>query len=158
MAEDPHAAPPPGGWLPPEQPQQPKQPYPPQYPPYGYQQQSPYQYPQQSPWASTYYYTYAEPDNNAATGGFITSIASIAILVFTIGIFSPLTLIASIAGIVVSRNGLQKIERGETTKSKDMAQWGLWLGIAGVVLSLLALAAWVALVVAAPEAFEEEPR
>lgn len=148
MAEDPHAAPPPGGWLPPHPPPQPPQHQ--QYPPYGYQQQS--------PWASTYYWTHAEPDNNAATGGFITSIASIAVLVFTLGIFSPLTLIASIAGTAVSRNGLQKVERGETTKSRDMAQWGFWLGIAGVVLSLLALAAWVALIVAVPETFDEEPR
>jgi hypothetical protein len=146
MAEDPHAAPPPGGWPPPQPPPQYQQ----QYPPYGYGQQS--------PWAPTYHWTYAEPDNNAATGGFITSIASIAVLVFTLGIFSPLTLIASIAGIAVSRNGLQKIERGETTKSRDMAQWGFWLGIAGVVLSLLALAAWVALVVAVPETFDEEAR
>lgn len=154
MAEDPHAAPPPGGWLPPQQ-QPPQQGQP---SPYGYQQPPPYGYPQQSPWASTYYYTYAEPDNSAAMGGFITSLASIGALVFFLGLLSPFTLIASIVATVVSRNGAQKVERGETTKNADLAKWGFWLGILGIVLSLLAAAAWLALILAAPEAFDEEPR
>jgi hypothetical protein len=156
MAEEPHGTPPPGGWLPPEAaPQQP-----PQYP--QYQQQPQYGWgQQQSPWASTYYYTYAEPDNSPALGGFITSLASIGALVFFLGLLSPLTLIASIVATFVSRNGSQKVERGETTKHADLAKWGFWLGILGVVLSVLAMAAWLALILAAPEVFDDtttEPR
>ena len=158
MAEDPHGAPPPGGWLPPEAgPQQQPPPY--QHP--QYQQHPPYGYGQPSPWASTYYYTYAEPDNAPALGGFITSLASIGALVFFLGLLSPLTLIASIISTVVSRNGSQKVERGETTKHADLAKWGFWLGILGVVLSVLAIGAWLAIILAAPEAFDDtttEPR
>ena len=159
MAEDPHGAPPPGGWVPPEAASQ----GPPLYQQPPYQQQAPYGWGQQqpSPWASTYYWTYSEPDNAPALGGFITSLASIATLVFFLGILSPLTLIASIVAAVVSRNGSQKVERGETTKHADLAKWGFWMGILGAVLSVLAIAAWLAVILAAPEVFDEtttEPR
>jgi hypothetical protein len=72
------------------------------------------------------------------------------------GFLAPITLGLSIAGTVVSRNGLNKIKRGETRKNKDVGSWGFWLGVAGIVLSVLAMAAWAAVFIAAPETFEDD--
>jgi hypothetical protein len=116
--------------------------------------QSPYG--QGSPWASTYYYRPMEPDNSPGLAGFILSITSIGMLVIFFGLLSPITFCLSIAGLVVSRNGIKKVERGETRKNRDLARWGFWLGVAGIVLSLLAIGGWVALFVADPDAFDDD--
>ena len=67
------------------------------------------------------------------------------------GFLSPINLCVSIAATFVSRNGIKKVERGETTKNKDLAKWGFWLGIVGAVLSLLVIVAFVALVTSDPD-------
>ncbi|MDQ3936302.1 MAG: hypothetical protein M3340_16915, partial [Actinomycetota bacterium] len=112
-------------------------------------------YGQQSPWAATYYYSYAEPSNTPAVAGFIMSIASIGTLVMFFGLISPLTLGVSIASTIVSRNGVRKVEKGETRKNGDLAKWGYWLGIVGIVLSILAAAAWIALIASDPDMFDD---
>jgi hypothetical protein len=121
-----------------------------QPPQYGYGQQ-PYGYPApgytpppyyQSPQYQEWLARSQEPDNGAALGGFITSLTSIGVLVFFIGLSAPLTLIASGVAIFVSREGLRKVERGETSKGQDQAQWGFWVGVAGVVLSLISIVLW----------------
>lgn len=122
----------------------------------GWQQYGGYgQNPYGSPWASTYY-AQREPDNGNAIAGFIISLASIGALFFFLGLLAPISIVLSIVAIFVSRNGVKKVDRGETGKNRALGQWGFWLGIAGVVLSLLALAAWIALFLADPEAFEDE--
>ena len=183
MADGPQD-PPQQGWLPPETPAQPPPPWqpppqqpgqqpqygqpppawgqqpPPQYGQQPYGQPSPYG--QQTPWASTYYWTPAEPDNTPAVAGFIMSLASIGTLVMFFGFLSPVNLCLSIASTFVSRNGIKKVERGETTKNKDLAKWGFWLGIAGAVLSLLVIAAFIALIASDPSWLDDlddsEPR
>jgi hypothetical protein len=152
VTEDPHGAPPQGGWLPPESPG--GAPGPAQQPPQWGPPQSPYGY--GSPWASTYYYAHREPDNSPGMAGFILSLVSIGVLLIFVGFSAPLTICLSIAAVVVSRNGINKVKRGETRKHKDLATWGFWLGIVGIVLSLLAAAGWIALFVAAPDAFEDD--
>ena len=124
--------------------------------PYGQQTYAQAAHNQPSPWASSYYYAYQEPDNSPALAGFICSITSIGTLVVFFGILAPITLGVSIGGIVASRKGLKKVKDGETRKYKGLAQWGFWLGIAGVVLSLLAIAGWVALIATDPDAFDED--
>jgi hypothetical protein len=135
----------------------------PQYgqPPYGGPPQQPYG--AGSPYSQPQYgWHQAEPDNTPATAGFILSITSIGTLILFFGFLSPLNLCVSIAGIFVSRNGIRKVERGETTRSKDLAKWGFWLGIAGAVLAALALAAYIALISSGAEWLEDlennEPR
>lgn len=139
---------PPPSWGPPHQP---------------YNQPTPYQpnpYAQPSPWASTYYWTQAEPDNTPGMAGFIMSLASIGTLVMFFGFLSPLNLCLSIAATFVSRSGIKKVQRGETTRNKDVAQWGFWLGIVGAVLSLLVMLAFVLLITSDPSWLdtETEPR
>jgi hypothetical protein len=90
------------------------------------------------------------------------SLASIGTLVMFFGFLSPINLGVSIASIFVSRNGLKKVERGETTKNKDLAKWGFWLGIVGAVLAALVIIAFVAVVASSPDWFDDldntEPR
>jgi hypothetical protein len=181
MADEPQGSPPPGGWLPPDTPggpapgggappPQPPPAYgqPPQYPQYPQQpqwgqygqQQNPYGQP--SPWASTYYWKQAEPDNTPAIAGFIMSLASLGTLVMFFGILSPINLCVSIAAAFVSRNGIKKVENGETTKNRDLGRWGFWLGIVGAVLSALVIVAFIALVTSDPDWLDDldtsEPR
>jgi hypothetical protein len=78
------------------------------------------------------------------------SLVSIGTLVMFVGILSPINLGVSIAAIFVSRSGIKKVERGETTRNKDLAKWGFWLGIVGAVLSALVIAVAVAVIAADP--------
>jgi hypothetical protein len=156
----PYGQPPPGyGQQPP--PAQPPYQAPPGYgqPQYGYQQPGyqppPYGYTPPAYYSSPQYAAWLEqsqgPGNSHAVGGFITSLASLGVLVFFIGLAAPATFIASAVAIFVSRTGIRKYEMGETNQHKDLAQWGFWLGVAGVVLSAIAIALWAALIVAASE-------
>ncbi|MEA2473948.1 MAG: hypothetical protein QOE06_1863 [Thermoleophilaceae bacterium] len=78
------------------------------------------------------------------------ALASLGTLVLFFGFLSPLNLGVSIAAIFVSRNGIKKVERGETTRNKDLAKWGFWLGIVGAALSALVIVAFVAVIAADP--------
>jgi hypothetical protein len=44
--------------------------------------------------------------------------------------------IASVLAIVFGKIGMNKAERGEATNG-DVAKWGFWLGIIGLILSAL---------------------
>jgi hypothetical protein len=118
----------------------------------GYGQQGGYYgYPSYEAWAKAT----QGPSNSAAVGGFITSICSLGLLLFILGLSAPFTVLASIAGTIVSRKGIKNVESGQTQKNKDLAQWGFWLGIAGVVLSLIAIAIWAAIFIAADETSDD---
>lgn len=129
----------------------PQQPY---QQPYGYPQQGAY-YAQPGAYYQPYY---SGPDNGLATGSLVTAIISIAALVFTAGFSAPLSLIASIVSIVLGHKGKKAVDEGRTQKNRDTAVAGFWTGIAGVVLSVLAVAAWVAFfVIIAESGGEADP-
>jgi hypothetical protein len=127
--------PPPPGWQPP----------PPGYgygpPPYGYYAQRP-----------------SEPDNGAAIGGFVTSLAAGALLLLTGGLAGPISLVAAPFGIHYSRKGKRAVDAGKTPKHRSLAQAGFVVGIVTTILSVLAIAGWAALIVVAEnnEGFDEE--
>ena len=79
-----------------------------------------------------------EPENSAGLAGFILSVTSIGLLISFFGFSAPLSACLSIAGMVFSYRGIGKVERGETSKRKDMSQWGFWLGFVGLILAVLA--------------------
>ena len=133
-----------GGWLPPQYGQGPQQ--------YG----QPPQY-GAPPWAPGYFYSYREPDNHTAMAGFIMAAVSISVTVLFFGVLAPLTVFVSIAAVFVSRAGIKKVDRGETTKDRSLARWGFWLGIVGTLLALLAIAAWILVIVNNPDLFDEDP-
>lgn len=98
---------------------------------YGY-----YPYPPQPPL----------PTNGYAVASIVTSSISLAILIFTAGLLSPLTGIASVVGAVLGHKGKDDVDKGRAVQQRDLAVAGLWVGVAGIVLSILALLAWVALI------------
>jgi hypothetical protein len=128
--------PPPPGWQPPP-------------PGYGYGPPPGYGYYQQRP---------NEPDNGAAVGGFVTSLVAGALLLLTGGLSGPISLIAAPFGIHYSRKGRRAVDEGKTPKHRSLAQAGFVIGIVTAVLSVLAIAAWVALIVVAAndESFDND--
>jgi heme/copper-type cytochrome/quinol oxidase subunit 2 len=76
----------------------------------------------------------------------IVSGGSLALLIFTAGIVGPITIIASIVGTVLGHKGRDDHRQGKTTQGHDEAVAGFWMGIAGIVLSILAVIAWVAVI------------
>ena len=137
-SNQPQQYPPPqqGGWAPP--PQQP--PPPPGYPPSGWQQQAP-----PPGWG---YPAPAQPDNGPAVTGFVLSLVSAGLLFLSGGVSSFVSIGCSVAGIVLSRKGKAKVERGETQKNQGLAQAGFIIGIVGLVLSVLATLVWGLILVA----------
>jgi hypothetical protein len=144
------------------QPTQPTQPLPPpeqqQYqPPPQYQQPPPHYPPPQYQQPYGYgpppgYYAWGpppprEPDNNPAVAGFVLSMVGGGLLFFFAGLSTIISLGLSIAGIVYSRKGKEKVDRGETTKQRGLAQAGFIIGIVSTVLSLLATVFWILFIV-----------
>jgi len=127
-----YAPPPPPGWQPPP-PGYPQYGYPPPQPGYGY-----YVPPRPN-----------EPDNGAAIGGFVTSLVAASLLLMSGGLSGPLSLIAAPFGIHFSRKGKQAVDAGKTPKHRGLAQAGFVIGIITAILSVLAIAAWAALIVVA---------
>jgi hypothetical protein len=127
-----------GGFLPPEPPgpepdfgARPRQQPPPAPPPEGPQQAPPgYWQPQQwqPPGAP-------EPDNGPAVTGFIMAVVGAGLLVLSVGLLAIVSLVLGILGVVYSRRGKRKIESGETTKHRGLAQAGFVTSIVTLVVA-----------------------
>jgi MFS family permease len=130
--QPPQAQPPPPshGW------QQPPQPYPPAP---GYGQPPPWGY---SPPAR-------EPDNGPVIAGFVLSLVAGGLLVFSAGLSSVISVGCAVAGLIYSRKGKRKVAAGETTKNSGLAQAGFIISIVSLVLSALATAFWLLILVLA---------
>ena len=50
--------------------------------------------------------------------------------------------IGSVPAIVFGRIGITRADQG-LADNKSSAQWGFWLGIVGLVLSVLGISAWI---------------
>jgi hypothetical protein len=157
-----------GGFLPPEPPgpepelgdgpgqSAPPQAPPPQAPPaygsqqpppgYGWQQAPPPGW-QPPPWG--YPSAAREPDNGPAVAGFVLSLVAGGLLLFSVGISSIVSLGCAIAGMIYSRKGKQKVDAGETSKNRSLAQAGWVISIVSLVLSMIATAFWVLILVLA---------
>ena len=137
------SAPPPPPPPPPPQPQYQQQPTYQQQLGWGGQQPQPQQ-PQQ-PWA--WQPRPRIPDNGAAMAGFVLSMVAIGLLVISVGLSSIVSIVCAALGIYYSREGKLRVERGETPKHGSLAQAGFISGIVTLVLSLLATAFWVLIIV-----------
>jgi hypothetical protein len=120
-------------------------PAPPPPPPAAYA--PPAQAAQQQPWG----YTAPPPqaDNGPAVAGFVLSIVSVALLFLSAGLSSLVSVGCSIFGIVYSRKGKTKVEKGETAKNAGLAQAGFIVGIVSLCLAALATLIWTAVLIAA---------
>jgi hypothetical protein len=150
-----------GGFLPPEPPGPepelgggPPSRQPPQEPPpgHGWQQQPqpyppPQGYGQPPPWG--YAPAAREPDNGPAIAGFVLSLVAGGLLLFSAGLSSFISVGCAITGLIYSRKGKRKVEAGETTKNSGLAQAGYIISIVSLVLSVLATAFWLLILVLA---------
>jgi len=87
------------------------------------------------------------PDNGSAVAGFVLSLVAAGLLLISVGLSSIVSIVCSGLGIFYSRKGKQRVERGETPKHGGLAQAGFITGIVTLVISLLATAFWVLIVV-----------
>jgi hypothetical protein len=58
------------------------------------------------------------------------------------GLFFVFNLPPSIAAWVIGARAKGRVDRGETTEGRSEARVGMWLGIVGTVLGILALVGW----------------
>jgi hypothetical protein len=127
-----------------------QQPYPPP-PRQGWQGQSAGRPPppgwQPQPWG--YAPAAREPDNGPAVAGFVLSLVAGGLLLFSAGLSTIVSIGCAVAGLIYSRKGRQKVDAGETSKNRGLAQAGLIISIVSLVLSILATAFWVLILVLA---------
>jgi hypothetical protein len=128
----PQPPPPPQYQPPPPPPAYPPPAYPP--PPPGWPQPQPqWGYPPPRP---------PVPDNGQAVAGFVLSVVSGALLFFSFGMSSIVSLTCAILGIVYSRRGRRRVDEGMTPKHRSLAQAGFVIGIICVVASIIATMIW----------------
>jgi hypothetical protein len=89
------------------------------------------------------------PENNPAVAGFVISLVSIGLLVISVGLSSIVSVGCAIAGMVLGRKGVRKVDAGETPRHRTLGQAAFWIGVTSLVLSLLATAGWLIVLVAA---------
>ena len=82
------------------------------------------------------------PSNGDAVAGFVLSCVSFALIVFTAGLSSVVSLTCAIIGVVYARKGKRRIEAGESMRNDSLAQAGFIIGIVALVISVLATVAW----------------
>jgi len=111
-------------------------------------QQAPSYAPPQQAWAYPQEQVQPQPDNGPAVAGFVLSVVSGGLLVITLGLSSIVSLVCAIFGLVYSRKGKRKVERGETSKHAGLANAGWIVSIVSLVLSAIATAIYAALVIA----------
>jgi hypothetical protein len=130
--------------------------YPPPPPGYGWQQPPPPGWQQPPPWG--YPPAAREPDNGPAVAGFVLSLVGGGLLLFSAGLSTIISLGCAIAGIIYSRKGKNKVDTGETSKSRSLAQAGYIIGIVSTVLAALATIFWVLVLVLAltDEEFQDD--
>jgi hypothetical protein len=90
-----------------------------------------------------------EPDNGPAVAGFVLSLVSGGLLLFSAGLSTIISVGCAVGGMIYSRKGKRKVEAGETTKSAGLAQAGFIISIISLVLSILASGFWVLILVLA---------
>jgi hypothetical protein len=88
-----------------------------------------------------------EPDNGPAVTGFVLSVVAGGLLIVSGGISSIISLTCSIFGIVYSHRGKARVRDGVTSRNAGLAQAGFIIGIISLVLSVLATAAWLIIVI-----------
>lgn len=94
-----------------------------------------------------------EPPNKPANVGFALSISAVGLLVFTLGVLSFVSLPLAIGGWIQGREGVRKVERGETRKHEDLARAAVIIGILTTILSAVALVAGIVLIATHPHGF-----
>jgi hypothetical protein len=90
--------------------------------------------------------------------GLSLSIASVALLVLSVGISTIVSIACAGFGIHYSRKGRARVDSGETTRNRGVAQAGFVTGIVALVLSILCTIGWTAFAIlfATDEEFRQD--
>jgi hypothetical protein len=84
--------------------------------------------------------------NGLAIAGLVLGITGLALLLLTIGTAFVLTIPCSVAAWLLSARARTRIAVGEAEGGASQAKWGYILGIAGVVLGVVAMVVWIILI------------
>lgn len=84
------------------------------------------------------------PGNGHAVAALVLGISGV-VLFFAagFGLVFVLNLPCSMLAWIYGRTGMRRVDRGETTERRGMAQAGMILGIVGTVVGALALVGWI---------------
>jgi hypothetical protein len=90
--------------------------------------------------------------------GFSLSAVGGGLLLMSAGFSSIISVVCSALGIFYSRRGKANVEKGETTKHRQLAQAGFVIGLVSAVLSVLATLFWIAffVILATDEGFRRD--
>ena len=85
-------------------------------------------------------FPYAESPTGRGKNGLGTAALVLGIIGLAGGWFLPGTGVAALLAVIFGVIGIQRANRGEAS-NKTIALWGMWLGIAGIAISVFA---WIA--------------
>jgi hypothetical protein len=96
--------------------------------------------------------------NGQAVAGLSLSIGSLTLLAFSAGMSTIISIACAAMGIHYSKTGRARVDRGETTQNRGVAQAGYVMGIVALVLSILCTIGWIAfgIVYATDEGFRQD--
>ena len=87
------------------------------------------------------------PDNGAAIAGLSLSITAAALLLLSVGTSTIISIACAGLGIHYSRKGRERVDRGETTKHRGVAQAGFVTGLVALAFSILCTLVWLLFVI-----------
>jgi len=87
------------------------------------------------------------PDNGAAVAGLSLSITAGVLLLLSVGTSTIISIVCASLGILYSRRGRDRADRGETPKHRGVAQAGFVTGIVALGLSILCTLLWALVVI-----------
>jgi hypothetical protein len=90
--------------------------------------------------------------------GFVLSLVAGGLLFLSGGLSSVISIACAIVGIVYSRKGKHKVDRGETPKHRGLAQAGFIIGWVSLALAVLATIFWIVILIVAindPSSFDD---
>jgi hypothetical protein len=85
--------------------------------------------PPEQPWQSP------GPDNQPAVTGFVLAVVAAGLLVVSVGLLAFISLALAIAAVIYARRGRAKVESGETTRHRGLAQAGFVTAIVTLVIA-----------------------
>jgi len=81
--------------------------------------------------------------------GFTLSVVAAVLLLLSAGVSSIVSVVCAALGIFYSLKGRKRVDRGETSKHRSLAQAGFVTGIVSLVLAVLATAFWLLILILA---------
>ena len=114
----------------------------------GAPQPNPYPAPGAYPGYPMAYAGPVEPSNGKAVAAMVLGLVGLFFLLSGLGIVFFVNLPCSVLAWIFGVQGKRMVDRGETTRGDGMAKAGIWTGVAGTILGVLAIVIWVVAIAA----------